>query len=299
MNQYLRLALTPLPLLALTAAAPPPAKPPTPSEIVAQAPPAAWATVPADDLLVMDLDSGQRIVIALAPDFAPVHIANVRLMARTGWVDGLTINRVQDNYVTQWGDVTDKKPLPKGAIETPPAEYERGRKGLAFHAMPYRDAYAKKAGHVGGWPVASDGRNAWLIHCYSMVGVGRGLPPSTGTGAELYTVIGHAPRHLDRNITTIGRVLGGMDALTSLPRGTEALGFYKEGSPRPVIVKARMASDMPAADRPSWQVMTADGPSLRQWVKARANRKDDFFIRPAGAIDICNALPPVRPTPKS
>jgi len=295
MTQLSRIALAAVPLVLLAASPP---KPLTSSEIIAQAPETAWATVPAEDLLVMDLDSGQRVVIALAPVFAPVHVANIRTMAQTGWIDGLTVNRVQDNYVTQWGDATEKKPLPHKAVAVAPAEYERDIKGLAFHALPYRDAYAEKVGHVGGWPVASDGKSAWLVHCYGMVGVGRALPPSTGTGAELYTVIGHAPRHLDRNITTVGRILSGMEALTALPRGTEALGFYKEGTSRPVIVKARLAADMPAADRPSWQVMTADRPTLMKWVTARASRSDDFFIRPAGAIDICNALPPVRATPK-
>jgi peptidylprolyl isomerase len=29
-------------------------------------------------------------------------------------------------------------------------------------------------------------------------------------------------------------------------------------------------------------------------VNARANRHDDFFIRPAGGVDICNAPVPVR-----
>lgn len=288
-----RIALLPL-LVGALAAASPPSKPLAPSEIVARAPPSAWAEVPAEDLMVIDLDSHQRVVIALAPDFAPVHIANIRRLVRAGWFGGITINRVQDNYVTQWGDVTEKKPLPADVAAHPPAEYDRPLRGLAFHPMGYRDAYAARTGHVGGWPVASDGERAWLTHCYGMVGVGRNLAPDTGTGAELYAVIGHAPRHLDRNITTVGRVLAGMEALTALPRGTEALGVYKEGFPRPAIVTARLAADMPAAERPRYEVMRSDGIDFANWVSARANRKDDFFIRPAGAVDICNAMPPVR-----
>lgn len=293
-----RLAIAALGALALPLIAAAPSTAPSPSEIVERAPASAWATIASDDLLVIDLDGGQRVVIALAPAFAPVHTANIKLLARSGWYDGLTVNRVQDNYVTQWGDATEKKPLPDKIVLQPPAEYERSLRGLAFHPMPYRDAYATKAGHVAGWPVASDGKQAWLVHCYGMVGVGRDMPPSTGTGGELYTVIGHAPRHLDRNITTIGRVLSGMDALTALPRGTEQLGFYKDGAPRPVMKKVRLAADIPAKERPSYQVMTSDGPTLKAWIAARANRKDAFFVRPAGAVDICNAMPPVREAPK-
>jgi peptidylprolyl isomerase len=289
----LRVALLPFALAALAAASPP-KKPLTPSEVIARAPPSAWVAVPDEDLLLIDFDTGQRVAVALAPDFAPVHVANIRTLARAGWFGGITVNRVQDNYVTQWGDLTEKKPLPAGIVARPPAEYERPLKGLAFHPIGYRDAYAARTGHAGGWPVASDGRSAWLAHCYGMVGVGRNLAPDTGTGAELYAVIGHAPRHLDRNITTVGRVLGGMEALSALPRGTEALGFYKEGFPRPAIVSARLASDMPAADRPRYEVMRSDSVDFANWVSARAHRKDDFFVRPAGAVDICNAIPPVR-----
>lgn len=292
MKRLLRTALLALPLLAVGAS-----PPPTASEIIAQAPASAWAAVPAEDLLVIDLDNGQRVVIALAPAFAPVHVANIRTLARAGWFDGITINRVQDNYVTQWGDATEKKPLPPGIVASPPAEYERPLAGLAFRAMPYRDTYAARAGHARRWPVASDGKRAWLPHCYAMIGVGRNMPPDTGTGAELYAVIGHGPRHLDRNIASVGRVLAGMDALTSLPRGTEVMGFYKEGAARPMIKTARIAADMPAGDRPAFEIMQSGTPEFARWVEARANRRDEFFIRPAGAVDICNALPPVRAVP--
>ncbi len=83
-----------------------------------------------------------------------------------------------------------------------------------------------------GWPIAYDPKagTANLTHCYGYVGVGRGLAPDTGTGGELYAVIGHAPRQLDRNIAVVGRVVEGIEQMSALPRGTEALGFYKEAS---------------------------------------------------------------------
>lgn len=296
MISHVRIAALPLVLAALAAASPPKMAL-TPSEIVARAPAAAWGAIAAEDLMVIDLDNRQRVVIALAPDFAPVHIANIRKLVRAGWFTGITINRVQDNYVTQWGDATEKKPLPADVAVHPPAEYDRPLQGLGFRPMGFRDAYAARVGHAGGWPVATDGKLAWLTHCYAMVGVGRNLSPDTGTGAELYAVIGHGPRHLDRNIATVGRVLAGMEALTALPRGTEALGVYKDGAARPAIVTARLAADMPAAERPRFEVMRSDDIEFANWLSARANRKDDFFIRPAGGLDICNAMPPVRAVP--
>jgi len=278
--------------LLFLAAAPPPASP-SPGEIVENAPAADWSAIPADDLLIIDFDNGSRVVIALAPAFAPVHVANIKALARAGWFNGTTINRVQDNYVTQWGDATEKKALPP-IVTNPPAEYDRPLAGLDFHAMEFRDAYAARTGHAGGWPVATDAAMAWLPHCYAMVGVGRNNPPDTGNGAELYAVIGHGPRHLDRNIALVGRVVSGTEALSALLRGTEQLGFYKEGMARPTITAARLSSDMPDAQRPVFEVMRSGSPSFEHWLAARANRKDEFFIRPANALDICNALPPVQ-----
>ncbi|WP_380875668.1 hypothetical protein ACFB49_05550 [Sphingomonas sp. DBB INV C78] len=282
-------------LFSVTAA--PAANPLTPSQILAAAPAGDWADVPAENLLVMDLAGGGRVAIELAPDFAPVHIANIRTLTRAAWFDGTSINRVQDNYVTQWGDATERKQLSIGTVAKPPAEYERPVAGTGFAALPYRDAYAPQVGHAKGWPAASDGKAAWLTHCYGMVGVGRNLAPDTGTGAELYTVIGHAPRHLDRNIAVVGRVVEGIEKLSALPRGTEALGVYARPDQRLPIGSIKLASDMPAAERPAFQVLRQGSPSFTAWVKARANRQDDFFILPAGAADICNLQAPVRRKP--
>src|SRR5215212_1493748 len=80
-----------------------PAKKLTPTDIVASAPASAWRTIPADDLMVMDLANGGRIVVQLAPQFAPVHVANIRALARANYWNGANVYRVQDNYVAQWG----------------------------------------------------------------------------------------------------------------------------------------------------------------------------------------------------
>lgn len=280
-------------LIALIAAAPS-AKPKTPSEIVAGAPKADWREITADDLLVFDLQGGRKMVMQLAPEFAPVHVANIRALARGGWWNGAKIYRVQDNYVVQWGNNEGDKPLPPGVVAKPPAEYARPLKGLAITPLGSPDPYASGAGFSGGWPVAIYDKEALasLAHCYAMVGVGRDLSPDTGTGGELYAVIGHAPRHLDRNIALVGRIISGLENISSLPRGTEALGFYKERSSDVPIVTAKPVADLPAAERPRFEYLA--GPSFAAYLHARKNRQDDFFIRPAGGVDLCNVNVPVR-----
>jgi peptidylprolyl isomerase len=267
----------------------------TPNDVVAQSPANAWKAIPADDLMVIDLANGGRVVVQLAPAFAPVHVANIKALVHGGYWQGSSVYRVQDDYVAQWGQ-NDLKQPPGGVNPKPPAEYTRPLKGLAVKPLGYPDPYAPGAGFADGWPVAYDARAGWadLAHCYGSVGVGRDAAPDTGTGGELYAVIGHAPRHLDRNIALVGRVIDGIDKFSSLPRGTEALGFYKDKSQYAPIASVRLASEMPAGKRPAYEAMDTSSPTFARYLHTRANRLDDFYIRPAGGVDLCNVQVPVR-----
>jgi peptidylprolyl isomerase len=289
------------PMLLMTAAVPligaaPATKLLTPNDIVAQSPASAWRTIDPDNLLVIELNNGGRVVIQLAPEFAPIHVANIKALARGNYWNGASVYRLQDNYVAQWGLNDSDKPWPAGVTPKPPAEYTRSLKGLAVKPLGYTDPYAPGAGFADGWPVAYSRQAGWadLAHCYGSVGVGRDLSPDTGTGGELYAVIGQAPRQLDRNIALVGRVVDGIDRLSSLPRGTEALGFYKDKSQYAPIVSIRLASDMPAAKRPAYEYMETASATFATYLGVRANRHDDFYIAPAGGVDLCNVQVPVR-----
>ena len=223
------------------------------------------------------------MVIQLAPQFAPVHVANIRALARARWWDGAAIYRVQDNYVVQWGKNESADPLPAGVVAKPPAEYHRSLKGLAVKPLGYADPYAPRAGFALGWPVGYDPARgtANLAHCYGYVGVGRDMSPDTGTGGELYAVIGHAPRHLDRNIAVVGRVISGIERLSALPRGTEALGFYKERSQDVPIASVRLASEMPAASGRRSNIWTPAALAFAELCEG-AGQPEGRFLHPAG-----------------
>jgi peptidylprolyl isomerase len=275
-----------------------------PAEVVAHSVASDWRPVDPENLLVMDLADGPggapggRVIIELAPEFAPVHVANIRAYARAGWWNAATIYRVQDNYVAQWGNGDAQVALPAGVVARPPAEYERSTQGVTIRPLGFPDSYAPMAGHVNGWPIAYDPtrRTAWLTHCYASVGVGRDLAPDTGTGGELYAVIGHSPRPLDRNIANVGRVIEGIALLSARPRGTGNLGFYQaDHGEVPIPIRAaHLAADMPAAERPQFEVMRTDTATFSAYVRGRANRGGSFFNVPAGGVDICNVNVPVR-----
>jgi cyclophilin family peptidyl-prolyl cis-trans isomerase len=307
--------LIPFVALTLVGAAPAPKPALAPSEIVAAAPAADWVTIAPSDLLVMTLANGKQAVIQLMPPpFSQGWIGNIRKLATARWWDGLSINRVQDNYVVQWGDASEKKALPVGLVTIGEKDYvSRTRSAMIvggqasgilkepeLNAPMPSDSYAEGAGFYEGFPIARTRPQAgmlWPIHCYGMVGVGRNLSPDTGSGAELYTVIGHAPRHLDRNIAVVGRVISGIENLSSLPRGTGALGFYEKPEERVKITSIRLASELPATDQPRFEYLSTESKSFAAYADARANRRDAFFNVPAGGADICNIPVPVRKKP--
>lgn len=291
-------ALLALLCLAGVAAAAPTAavvkKPATVAEVLAASSPADWRALDPQDTLYMDVPGG-RIVIELAPQFAPRHVANVRTLAHEGYFNGLPIVRAQDNYVVQWGDPDSKKPVGT-AQRTLPAEFERPLRGLTITKLTDPDTYAPMVGFVDGFPTAADpglGR-AWPVHCYGMVGAGRDNDVDSGGGTELYVVIGQAPRHLDRNVTLLGRVVQGMELLSVLPRGKGQLGFYEHPAEQVPIASIRVAADVPAAQRTDLEVMRTDTATFLAYVAARQNRVEEWFKVPAGHIDVCNVPVPFR-----
>jgi peptidylprolyl isomerase len=296
----------PWPIQAQTpspAPVPPPAKPKTMQELIDGSKPADWRNLDPARTLYMDLDSG-RVVIELAPAFAPTHVANIQAMAKGGYWNGLSINRSQDNFVVQWGDPAEdekmRRPLPKKAKPKLPVEFTRSSKNLPFTRLPDVDGWAPEVGFSEGFPVGRDpaeGR-AWLAHCYGMVGAGRDIAADSSTGAELYVVIGQSPRQLDRNITTVGRVVQGIELLSTLPRGSGPLGFYENPAQRVKIKSIRVAADLKPNERLALQVLRTDTPLFADIVEARRNRRDDFYKRPAEHIDVCNVPLPVRTAPK-
>lgn len=271
------------------------APPLTMSDLLAQSGPGDWRTPDPANTLYVQLEGG-RVIIELAPAFAPRHTGNIRALVRAHFYDGLTIDRVQDNFVVQWGDPSGKKAV-GDAARTLPAEFTRPvTPDLPFTPLADADGYAAAVGFTNGMPAARDaaGRTTWLAHCYGTLGVGRDIAADSGGGTELYVVIGHAPRQLDRNVTVAGRVLAGMDLLSSLPRGSGPLGFHEKPGSGARIATVRVAADLPPGERVPIEVLRTDTPLFAQLIELRRNRRDDWYKSPAGYIDLCNVPLPTR-----
>jgi peptidylprolyl isomerase len=346
-----------VPLAAALLALPAPsfaqdAEPPTPASVIAAAPASDWRAIEPADLLVMtlapDRDGHAREVVIqlMPPPFSQGWVGNVRTLANAHWWDGTSVYRVVDNWVAQWGDVDEAKPLPEGVVSpemmswfgtavsaevlpitwTDAGQHEFGQTygspvipwpgpyGRLRLADPYSTAFGFKNGFpIGlGFPPGIQFRTppmqpmiGWPLHCYGSVGVARDLE-STGTGSELYAVIGHAPRQLDRNIAVVGRVIEGIEHLSTLPRGKGEAGVYDDPALRVPIISVRLMSELLEEESeerglyiggsrwPSYQYLSTESDSFAKYAHVRANRHDDFYKVPAGGVDICNLPVPVR-----
>jgi len=278
-----------------TPAAKPLPKPITMAELLASTKPSDWRQPNPDNTLYLSLAQG-KVVIELNPEFAPRHVANIVKLARAHWYDGLAVVRVQDNFVAQWGDPLNSKP--EVGEKRLPAEFTRSAADMPFVRLKDPDTYAAQVGFTHIAPVARGGEDAdaeaWPLHCYGAVGVGRDNDPSTAIGTELYVVIGQAPRQLDRNTAIVGRVIFGMEHLSSLPRGTGENGFYEQPEQREPIRSVRIASEMQPSERLPLEVLRTDTKVFQKLIEIRRNRRDAWYKVPAGRIDVCNVPIPVR-----
>ncbi|HEU5442848.1 MAG TPA: peptidylprolyl isomerase [Steroidobacteraceae bacterium] len=266
----------------------------TPASMLESAPASAWRALDPDNTLYMRLPQG-RVVIELAPQFAPRYVANIKKLVREGFFNGLPVFRVQDDAVVEWGDPTGRKSVGM-ARRMVAAEFERPARDLPFTALPDPDTYAPQVGFVDGFPAARDpafGR-AWLVNCYGMVGAARGNNVDSGGGTALYAVIGGPQRQWDRNTTMVGRVVEGMPILSTLPRGNGPLGVYRDRHRWVRIESLQIAADLPAAKRTPLEVLRTDTPTFTQYVEALRNRRGPWFKVPAGRISVCSIPIPVR-----
>jgi cyclophilin family peptidyl-prolyl cis-trans isomerase len=292
-------------LLCLPALAGSPKAKDTPAvtQILAESKPWEWRRPDPENLLVMHLPSG-GVVMELNPAYTPLHVANIKTLVREHYFDGVAIVRVQDDFVVQWddpealdgGDPHKIRSLGTAKATLPPEFTRRIASSLPWVRLPDGDVYAPEVGFTDDFPVARDpaANETWLVHCYGTLAVGRNNPPDSGNGSELYVVIGQSPRRLDRNLAVVGRIVAGMDQLSTLPRGNGPMGFYAHPKDLTPILDIRVAADLAPPQRPNIEILRTDSPTFQRILEAARTRHDAFYVRPPGKVDICAVQVPVR-----
>ena len=272
-------------LLAILAATPVlAAKPSMPTVPVTAADPAEsdWRTPDPDNLLVIDTSKG-RIIVEMAPQIAPLAVARVRTLARTGVYDGRAFFRVIDGFMDQTGDPKDNgtggSTLPNLA---PEFTFRRGS-DLPFVAAT--KAGGLDAGFSGVMPVISqsidlglltaDNRvSAYATFCQGVAGMARAEAPDSGN-SQFYLMRG-ANTALDQKYTPWGRVIAGMDVVRAIKTGEPP------APPADTMTKVRVLSDIPVAERPKVRVIDTRG----VWFKGLVDRTKTDKIADISLCDI-------------
>ncbi len=269
----------------------------SPAQILKQSSADDWRTPDNENVLVLALANG-NVIVELAPEFAPGHVANIKALVREEYFDGLAFYRVVEGFVAQGGDPNDgEKPITQAERSIPAELYLAQPPTSTFTLVDDRDGFAAESGYVSGFPVArsANGKQSWLTHCPGAFAMARDADPNSG-GATFYIVIGHAPRYLDRNTTVFGKVLKGLEHVQQLRRGYGESGVIQSPENYNPIRSIRVAADLPVADQPALEVMRTDSDAFKQLIVARGNRPEDWFYERPGYVDLCGVIPPVRNT---
>lgn len=242
-----------------------------------------------DNTVILTLDDGP-VVIELNLTFAPATATQFKRLVREGFYDGLPFYRVIDGFVAQGGDGSDMSEE-ENSEPSLPAEFEMDwSDDLNFVGVQKPDLFAAETGFIDGFPAARDleSGKAWLTHCPGTVGMARGNEPDSGS-TDFYIIIGQAPRYLERNITTFGRVVYGMDIVQRIKRGPAEQGGMIAGKDDATIIRsAHIMADVPEEERLAITIADTNSEEFRAMFESRRHRTAEWFTStPPAVLDVC------------
>ena len=133
-----------------------------------------------ENILLLDLSTGERVAIRLMPDWAPNHVERIKTLTRQGFYDGIIFHRVIEGFMAQTGDPTGTG---QGGSSLPDLEEE-------FNPMP----------HVRGT-------------------VSMARAQSEDSANSQFFIVFYPRFALDKRYTNFGRVIGNMAAVDAIARG--------------------------------------------------------------------------------
>ena len=265
---------------------------PSPADILAGSSAADWRQLDPENTLYIELESG-RVVIALASQLAPAHVAQIKTLAREGFYDGLSFYRVIEGFVAQGGDALESRDI-GSAAEAMMAEFEEPlTSSIAFDAIDGADGYAAKVGFVDSLPagVNAAGDTIWHLHCTGAFAFGRNNERDSAS-TEFYVTL-QPQRYLDRNLSVFGRVVDGMEHLQALRRVAPPQSADDDMGES--IIAMRVAADLPAEQRSALEILDSSTATFADYYASRRNRPEAFFHFRHNYMDICQFAVPVRP----
>jgi cyclophilin family peptidyl-prolyl cis-trans isomerase len=244
-----------------------------------------WRQLDLNNTVLMTLPHG-KVVVELAPQFAPIHVAQFKKLVKQGFYNGNKFYRVIDGFVAQAGPEGRRDNAPNLAIES---EWQPDE-NWPFMAVQKHDLFAEQTGFSNGFPVgySKTENKAWLNHCPGMLAMARGEGANSGS-SHFYFTIGQAPRYLDRIMTVFGRVVYGMNTVQAIKRTAVIAGdnavYAKDFTP---IVNMQIMSDVPAKQQLIIEVERTNNKAFKEKLTRRMARKSAFFYKkPPKVLDVC------------
>ncbi|XOV81301.1 MAG: peptidylprolyl isomerase [Aestuariibacter sp.] len=249
-----------------------------------------YQQVAPENLVKMELDSG-LVLIQLAPDIAPKHVAQFKSLLKEGKYDGKSFYRVIEGFVAQGGLENDKD------VASLPIEAEFPYVPEDFTKVQEADLFAPVTGFMEGFAAAADPdkQQAWLTHCPGTIAMARGTDANSAT-SDFYIVIGQAPRYLDRIMTVFGRVVFGFDKVQQIKRGkSSANGIIQDKEKRTHIKQMTLVTDLDKTLQPKVEVLKTAGEAFATRIASRKHRSHAFFFKtPPAVLDVCQIPLPVK-----
>lgn len=245
-----------------------------------------WYKVPTKHIVTLETHYGD-VVIALNPALAPHHVKRFRKLIKRDFYQQQYFYRVVDGFVAQGG--SNESHTPSQGTDKLKAEFVTPLSSSAV-VIEENDMFAPATGFLNGFPVGIDSaRNEmWALHCPGTVAFARNSEKDTAS-TEFYIVIGQAPRHLDRNMSVIGRVLEGMEVLQQLPRGPiENSGVIEVPSDKSQI-KNSYAGNKDTSGK-LYYIQLPSHPEYQKRMKTGQTLNNSFFhdkIYSPRPIDVC------------
>lgn len=247
-----------------------------------------WRKVAIENSVLMTLPHGQ-VVIELAPQFSPKHVAQFIQLTQEKHFDDTRFYRVIDGFVAQGGPENDSpkdRAVPLLALE---GDWKTD-KDWAFTLVQNNDLFAEKTGFKDGFPIgySPTENKAWLTHCPGVIAMARGNDPDSAS-SHFYIVNGQAPRYLDRIMTIFGRVVYGMNQVQKITRTATMEGqtpvSKQDHTP---VVSMRMMKDVPAAEQIHIEVKNTESKLFAKALDKRIKRDNPFFFKkPPQVLDVC------------
>jgi peptidylprolyl isomerase len=233
-----------------------------------------WYPPDPQNTLVIDTSKG-RIVVEMRPDLAPMAVARIKLLSREHVYDGLLFHRVVANYVDQTGNPNNHDGGVSSHPNLPP-EFRAVLKPGQIDAVAARRSDGI-SGFIGATPVDAGVNPAgagsirvWADYCAGMAGMGREADPGSANSEIFF--MREASRSLDHDYTPWGRVVVGLEVVRAI-----AIGEPPAHPDR--MERVRQMADLPAAERPRFEVIDTRSSEFKADIDAVRRRKGaDFTV---------------------